>query len=355
MGGSAIKTVPMRRLGRVDFERVGEQVTRALREAFPGLRVAIIPAYRSKADFGDLDVILESGPALGADAEESLTAFAQAVGHAREVAPNGNVYSFDYRASKDDVEGFQVDIILTPSADFDTSLAYFAFNDLGNLMGRTAHKMGFSWGHRGLLYPVRDGNHQFAVVEMSKNLDVVLPFLGYDVARYRQGFDNLEEIFGYVAGSTYFNRDIFLLENRNHTSRTRDRKRKTYRAFLEWLDAHPDLPAYGYPEDRDERHALFLDLARQTFPSFGPDLDRAWQDLATSRFVRTHFNGDNIRAWTGLSDKDLSGFIGRLRATEPSTQAWAEFLQREGKDGLEARVRRQRADELSQSPSRPRP
>lgn len=53
----------------------------------------------------------------------------------------------------------------------------------------------------------------------------------------------LNDIFRYVVGSACFNRDIFLLENRDAQSRIRDRKCKTCMAFLDCCAAWSRLPA----------------------------------------------------------------------------------------------------------------
>ena len=60
MGGNALKNARTRRLDRRDFEQVSVAVVARLREAFPSARVEVIPAYATKADFGDLDVLVSA-------------------------------------------------------------------------------------------------------------------------------------------------------------------------------------------------------------------------------------------------------------------------------------------------------
>jgi hypothetical protein len=223
-------------------------------------------------------------------------------------------------------------------------LSYFAYNDLGNLIGRVAHKMGFSHGHRGLLYPMRDGTHQFRVLDMSQDVDVILPFLGFQAERFHRGFDTLDEIFQYVVTSPYFNRDIYLLENRNHQSRVRDRKRPTYNKFLNWIENQSGLPAYPWADREDEparaaEKAHFLELARARFPGFAENLDRAYLDLADARLIRAEFSGARVGAWTGLSNKDLGAFMATFRQQHPDPQAFAAWLRKTPVETLEAEVR----------------
>lgn len=56
MGGKALKNTSTTRLSKADFDRVSTVVEAGLRQRFPQAQVAVIPAYFSKTDFGDLDV-----------------------------------------------------------------------------------------------------------------------------------------------------------------------------------------------------------------------------------------------------------------------------------------------------------
>ena len=352
MGGNALKEVPTRRLNAKEFHQVAARVEQGLRDTF-GARAETIPAYGSKADFGDLDVIVEQEKVLvPGDGHAALEAFTQKHGHARLFKPNGNVVSYDYRASPTEEKAFQVDLILTPAAEFDVAKAYFSYNDLGNLIGRTAHKMGFVYGHRGLLYPMRDESHLFKTIDVTSDIDQSLSFLGYDPQRFRQGFEDLQEIFDYVIGSKYFNKELFLLENRNHADRTRDRKRKTYSGFLEHLESRTDLPAFEYPEEKAE----WLPHALAVFPHLGKEMALAQEELAESRFIRSVFNGEKIQAWTGVSGKSLGKLMSRVREGFPTRQAWVDFLRTEGEEGVKEKAMEQAATlGLPRSIAGPRP
>lgn len=334
MGGNALPGIPTRRLNAEEFHRVARSVTFALTERF-GARAEAIPAYRTKADFGDLDVVVEKEKVLAeGDGHAWLRDFAKAHGHARAFKANGNVLSYDHRADPSGEDGFQVDLILTPAAEFDAALAYFSYNDLGNLIGRTAHKMGFVYGHRGLLYPFRDGTHLFRTLDVCLDTDRALEFLGYDPRRFRRGFEDLPDIFDYVTGSRYFNPALFLLENRNHTDRVRDRKRKTYSAFLQHLEQHPELSAFAYPADKAE----WLPRAIQAFPAFGVALEDTRRELEDSRFVRSVFNGDRVSGWTGIQGRELGHLMSAVREGFPSKDAWVAFLRSADEATLRDRV-----------------
>ena len=141
MGGNALKEVRTQRLNKEDFEKCEREVILFLKEFFPDALVDSIPSYSEKKDFGDLDVMiseegLEAGGGIPRLIEGAKERF-----FSRQEKSNGHVLSFEYRSSEKDERGFQVDIIQMPEVTFDFAKNYFSFNDLGNLIGRTAHKM----------------------------------------------------------------------------------------------------------------------------------------------------------------------------------------------------------------------
>lgn len=335
MGGKALKSIETRRLHRADFERVSKAVVAGLVDALPGVQVDVIAAYRAKDEFGDLDVLVVSEGVQDSGGGDLLKRLAVECFYATELFKNGNVLSFDYRAAPGQTEpGFQVDVITMPAASYDFALKYFAYNDLGNLIGRTAHKQGMSFGHDGLWLPIREGDYLFRSILVTRDFDAALRYLGYDPTHYAQGFDTLEDIFEYVAGSAYFNRSIFLLENRNHRSRVRDRKRKTYTEFLTWCEARPDLPAFEYPEDKK----TWIPHLAAAFPGFAAEYDKALHDLATQRAVKSRFNGEYVSSLTGLQGKELGMLMKHFKESFDSQEALQHFVLTNPESLLQERV-----------------
>lgn len=329
MGGNALSMQSVR-LTKSNYNQLAGEVVSALTALYPHNRVSVIKAYRDKADFGDLDVLVESTGYNPFDAAKAL--------NATEVVRNGPVTSIGVvvRPELGAIDGnvFQVDLVSQEPDGFAYADAYFSFNDLGNLIGRTAHKMGVAHCHDGLFYYFRDGDHLFRKLCLTRNHDEALRFLGYDPAVFHAGFDDLQGIFDYVTGSTYFNREIFLLENRNYASRIRDRKRKTYTSFLAHCDAHPELPAYPYPADKSE----WLPLIMAAFPGFRAEYDQAAADLAELRAVKVRFNGELVSGWTGLQGKELGAVMRHFREAFPDTKALNAYVLSADEADLKSRV-----------------
>ncbi|KAL0220195.1 hypothetical protein RCL1_000050 [Eukaryota sp. TZLM3-RCL] len=336
MGGNALNVTTVR-LSKADFLRVTDIVLSVLQNHFPSASVSAIPAYRQKQDFGDLDVLLSYDNDIPHDIS-ILKSIAKKHFNATCFFHNASILSFDYRDSVSS-PAFQIDIIQTPFDCFDFSLNYFSWNDLGNLMGRIAHKMGFSFGHLGLRYSFFVGNDQkYASILVCKSFQKSLEFLGYDYSRFSHGFDSLLDIFNFVVSSPFFNSRIFLLENRNVKSRTRDRKRKTYMQFLEFCSQNSHLPEFEYHEK-----SVYLDLAFQYFQDFEPAYRKVEFDYDRERRAKAIFNGENVSEWTGLRTIKLGQLMAAFRKSFENKEQMYDFILENGEVAVRTRISRIRS------------
>lgn len=305
MGGNAL-SFTTRRVDEYVYFSIQRRITRVLK--FQGLKILTIPAYRNKSSYGDLDLLV-SGKI---DPEMIYEMF-----EPREIVKNGNVFSFDFL-------NFQVDLIVTPEKYLIASRDYFSYNELGNLLGRIFHKMGLKYGHKGLLYPVRNGA-SCEEIEVSLDTQKILDFIGLSYLDFRSGFAELVDIFDFVISSRYFNPDIYLFDNLNHRQRTRDRKRETYNRFLEYIK--DEKPGFQFPEDKD----YWLPLIGAFFPGFNEKLEAVKAKFAKQNKLKEKFNGDLVMEWTELKNKELGAFIGAIRA-EYSTEKLLEMSPEEIKN-----------------------
>lgn len=317
MGGSALKNTLTRRYQKAEYDVLTTEVLAMLQNDFPAQRSAVIPAYRAKTSFGDLDILLET-EGLTTD----LVAYIQQRFKPNELVKNSHVISFDYKQ-------FQVDFIGSTSANFTISLHYYAWNDLGNILGRLYHKMGFKYGHDGLSMIFKADNYQYGELCVSKDIEAILAFAGLDAERFLAGFDTLEAIFQYAASSPFFNKAIYLLENRNHASRIRDKKRPTYNALLKWLETQNDLPAYAW-ENMQEQGGLeykepFIQRAFQYFPPFQTQFEDKQVQFQLWKLAKEKFNGRLVQAWTGLEKQELGYFMQKLKAK--GAEEFGDFTQ----------------------------
>lgn len=310
MGGNAIKS--SERFSTPEMEFIVSVLRVTL--AHSGVRMLdtmeVVPSYTEKPDHGDLDVLVDSRKV---SKEWLLTIFED-----YEVVKNGDVISvgFEVYFNNDPslplntTKMIQVDFIFVE--DMESALHYFSYNDLGNLMGRIAHKKGFKLGHEGLKYVFRDGTHAYSEVVVSRDWRTIFSFLGLNYERYLEGFNTLEDIFKFVSSSRFFNADIYLLHNVNNTSRTRDRKRKTYMEFLNWCRDRKFDNNYPWEVEDKEKEVQKELLLHYSFGYL-----EGWRELyekettkhEEQKKFKAWWNGELVRGVTGLEGKELGEFM----------------------------------------------
>lgn len=315
MGGKALKGIDCVRLDKAQYENLCTKVLQTIQSKPDICRASVVQAYGNKESFGDMDVLVEWDRP-----PSELSALIQEWFAPQEMVLNGSVCSFN-------IENFQVDFIAETSLHYDVSRVYYAYNDLGNLMGRIAYAMGLKYGHHGLAYSVYaqrtdEGFSHLSVgrqdgvclgdVTLSKDPAAIFSFLGYDFAKWEKGFSSLEDIYQFVVSSPYFHPDLFDLEKRTYKARVRDAKRSTYTGFLEWikaLDVYPPLEAKDTYRERHWERALaqWPALASQVSELVGAHAltQQASERMNSSRVVALegiHIPIEKVRAWIqGLS------------------------------------------------------
>lgn len=263
-----------------------------------------IMAYATKPSFGDMDILVNSEYLLPNYIDIIVDAFKL---DETEYHKNGNVLSIVYKQ-------FQIDLIVTARRYFESSAEYFAFNDLGNLVGRLSKRIGIKYGHEGSIIVVKDGDHVLGEIFLTPKTSDLYKLLGLDFSVYQNGFDTLEDIFKFVSSSPYFNPDIYLLENRNSVSRVRDQKRKTYREFLEYCKNTPFDTVYNYADKSERggygiREPFFTKLIIPEFPHVLEKYNDIVKQHQRTSLFKEKFNGTVVGDLTGLQAVDLGNFM----------------------------------------------
>ena len=315
MGGNAIKDAT--RISKSQYEELSRSINQI---STSHGRFNIIPSYNNKSDFGDMDILCETVEVRD-HLIETLKPY--------EVIKNGPVRSL---AILVDNKPFQVDLILSNTEDYEFSYCYFSFNDLGNLIGRIAHKVGFKFGHDGLHYVLRDVDDQSRVVDtlcLTKDFFHALEFLGYPDSyqtklMFHNGFNNLEDIFHFVTTSAFFAKDLFPLEHRSHRARVRDAKRPTYTKFLKWIDENQPADNFDWAEIKfinDLYKKTFVFRAFAEFPKFEDDINRIYGKYEQDKVNQKKVTGKDIMEVLGVRESEE---VGRL-LDKFKDQYWKEI------------------------------
>lgn len=315
MGGLALKQFDAKRLDHAEYSVIASKLEIVLNGIISGLGIdgnaVIVRAYRTKPSYGDVDVVVPKELRSYLSDNNMSMVLAHNFQHKLPSIPfisNGPVSSFGLPLETGGV--FQADFIYTSNEYFDFAVEYYAWNDLGNLIGRIAHKLGLKFGHDGLSMPLRDGDNLFDTIYLTRDFKTAIEFLGYSHTLYLYGFDTMEDIFRFTVDTPMFNSAIYDLDNRNHTARVRDKKRPTYTAFLAWLKEHPEVDkAFEFPKDKTFWHPHIW----SHFPEAKDHYDSAVERLNRIKFIKTKFNGDLIRGIIGLEGKELGGFIRQFK------------------------------------------
>lgn len=335
MGGNALKTVVTERLDKFEYDVVSDEVMFELmlfgnNRGIKPNNISVVPAYRAKASYGDLDIVIgATPPEKNSTIYSELSDWIYTRMQASELVVNGNVWSFDYK-------NFQVDLIFVESDLFQTALVYYSYNDLGGLMGRIARRMGMKYGSDGLKARYWYNENQVSDwYVVSTEPYEIFELLGYDYEVFTKGFDTLTDIFEYTASSPFFNKELFVLENRNNHSRSRDSKRKTYTGFLTWLSDKSDLPAFNWPslvEKGSKQNAS--DVLSWMFNNHTGLVTEShcdvrlrvihneWvihSDMVVEEGLKSYFNGNLVKEWTGLTGLDFNMFMKHCKEQKEAT------------------------------------
>jgi hypothetical protein len=308
MGGNAIKSIDLKRINKEEYSQILIEVSIILYKKFK--RFSSLKFYHTKETFGDMDIVVQK-PKL--ERKEFLQ-FLEEEFKTRESYFNGDTISFEYK-------NFQIDLIFVPEEEFETAEFFFSFNDLNNLIGRVANRFGLKFGFNGLNYVLRkhSGNLHKRIL-ITRNCRKIYDFLGYDYDRYLKGFETLQDIFDFVVGGKYFDPEIFSYENMNHQNRTRNAKRKTYQAFMEFLEKSNLKRNYIFKEETE-----YLNIIDEFFPESNliKKLNEAEIEMELKNKLKEKFNGKLVMELIPeLQGKELGFFIQNFRNSFGNFDSW---------------------------------
>lgn len=248
---------------------------------------------------------------------------------------NGEVTSLD-------VDDFQVDLIAVASAErLRMAAFYFAYSDVGNLLGRICKAHGLKLGHQGLqaeLLPAvaaglcsaaelaedpdlakaaaQDTRLDLGTVLLSADPQAICAFLGLDAAAHAAGLASSEAVMDFVLGCRLFRPELFAGRAGNAGDRRRERIRPFHKAFVERAQVMLDTAEAAEPAEdaAARRHCERVFTQRHALDFFAAG-EAARAVLAARRrrrAVRRAFNAGVFVA-RGLAGPDL----GRAMAAFP--------------------------------------
>lgn len=310
MGGNLLKG--KRITTKQYYEVIDNLILLVSNSLSPDMSVNQIPFIKEKEDHGDIDLVIGYKEVIDyVCIYESLNN----LDNISEVITNSSNKSIHFLYN-----GVQVDLIFIQNKYVEYAINYFSYNDLGNLLGRMAKRLDFKHGHLGLSFKLMYNTTVIKEYYLTNDFYVFLSNLGLDITIFKNGFDTYEEMFKYVLSSPYFNPSIYQYESLNHTNRTRDKKRKTYNMFLDYISKVPfkepykliEIPYYyvykSYPHIREKaqkalheyidniavRKALLVILKSELYGLEGKSLGEAMILLKNSDLYKLPFQHEEF-------------------------------------------------------------
>ncbi len=284
-------------------------------------KVHTIKAFNHKLDFGDIDILVAE-PKQEITQELMKKELPQRLG-AAAVQQNSKTYSYL-------IDGFQLDLILCNRNHFDSSSYYLDFDPSGNLGGKIMHRFGARLGNDGMSYILRDKNNTYKLgkIQISDDPKKICDFLNLNYKQRCAGFDTQKDIFEWIISSKYFDARIFSFENMNHIARVRDRKRASYRQFLEYIEKYKNR-IYNWPLYKEDN----LSYIDSYFPEANliKIIEKLKADHARVCELSQKFNGTKVMEWLGIGGKELGAALGGYKATKPD---WLCFLENSTEENI---------------------
>lgn len=321
MGGLALKDITERYFWE-DFAVVGGVLTPTL-ERYLKTDIFLVKAYRQKDSMGDMDLLVyDHGklPDMGEIKEWITKTF-----NNKDFHRNGNVLSWDY-LHKDYKTPIQVDLILVKPENWESSKIFYLYNELGNLMGKLFNKFGLSYGYDGLKikYFYKTNKRNIYITKDSKKM---FSFIGLSWERFNRGFDTLTEVFDYVIGSPYFNKENFQWENLNNVNLKRNKRRPNYQVFLDYIN-RDEIEANDIDFVKDK--SIYFPKINEFFPEANlyQSLFEFQHEINTKEAVAEKWNGHIIQElYPNLKGPELGKAIsGFKKYLEPLYSSYEKYI-----------------------------
>jgi hypothetical protein len=327
MGGKALKNTITERKSTDEFNRIASILQKRFSDKL-NVETYIVKCYHEKETHGDLDILLKVDNNFH-NKGINIKNWIKDEFNPNEIFYNGNVSSFDF-------DQFQIDIIPVGESDWKLTKIWTAYDPTGNLMGKIANSMRYvddvddvelkvklCYSPHGLYAKIYSKDADLKEILLSKNPDKIFEFLGYDYKIFEKGFDKLIEIFNYTISSKYFCADIFQFENLNHVDRKRNRKRKTFNEFLEYIKTLDNKNIFPFKYNKE----LVLNHINLHFPEvdFESKVNKAKELYLYKKELSKKFNGNLVMKWfPELKGKELGLVLFNYKKSKDNFQYFIE-------------------------------
>ena len=205
-------------------------------------------------------------------------------------------------------------------------MTFYAWNDLGNLMGKIARSMRLKWGFQGLRYDhfSDDRSTKIATILLTEDPRIAFQYLGFDWNKCDKGFDTLPNMFDYVIHSKYFAKSVFDDSALNASQRHRDTKRNVYKEFKKYLSECKDCVEHSERPSIEET----VKNINEYFPNANvlDTINKQHKRFIIIHDVKQKFNGTIIMQHLNVTGKDLGSLILNVKSSFPSDDDFNDWV-----------------------------
>lgn len=297
MGGNAIKTLPIRRYCKNEYNKLCIEVINILTkflnidETKVNDYFRITKSYTDKETYGDIDIIINSDTVNTKN--NDIDSIIENCFHSKEIHKNSNMYSFSYK-------DFQIDFVIVCNDYYESTYNYYNWNDLNILIGKIAHRLNLVYTTKGLFYKHTYKNTKNNI-PLTKDIALILDILGFDFETYNNGFTSMKSIFDFVINSKYFSRYVFL--NKNSNSKY-VQKREMYNEFIKYIAI-----TCKNNKSASIHYKNSIDMISNYFPFIHTEIKTYNETNDRKEIIKQKFNKNILKEKYNILDTDIRVYI----------------------------------------------
>jgi hypothetical protein len=323
MGGKLFKgiSIPMDKIKHDTIKKeILEIISNNLQKNI--YKIEEVKFIKNKTSFNDIDFIFDyDRNKFGIANPIRIILFSESEsGNFSNIFQNGPIISCLYKKQ------YHIDFMIVennaniPFKNY-SSMQYYYDYELGNFLGKIAKRFNCTLKPTGLYFTPRNliTGEKFNSAKdifLTNNIENISNFLGYNISKYFQGFENENEFFEYLGSSLNFKAEYYVSDELSKsTSRLRDKKRPKYQRFLEYYNIdyardrmNKDSTSFKLPYKECIQRCKDFNLIESTELILNK-LNEYNLHKELLKLNSLKFNGDICSTVTGLQKEKLGEFI----------------------------------------------
>lgn len=345
MGGSVFAShAATVRIDRAEHDAIVGNVAEALLPL--GIHARALPSLRSKASFGDVDMVCARSQTHGGlppEGEDHVRALAR---RDAQIAQTLGADAYHRGAVRNPALHMllsgrngpvQLDLMSIEDDLLEFAARHLSWGDAGAMAAAIAQQMGVKMGMTGIALAVRirAATHR---LRLDLDYDQALDLIGLDADRHRRGFDTVEEVYEWLAAGRYFNPLLWSAEFMTNKRRHRAMKRDSFAGLQEWIQRERPQSRYDWGETRGARMEEWTERLLDAHPEARTEMNRLIEASTAPQGLRAFFNGEVIRRHIDVDDDALQHVMNNLRKRIGNDRLH-EMMQAQDHEALDEAIR----------------